>query len=150
MCTVRLIPALALGVLFAHTHASSTPLTGHFIGSGRACYGTLAIATKTISWNTAFSHCKASPFRLVEEINVDGRRRLTFEFSETAPACRFKVISLTHDENSGEETGWEVTGYADPASYQADKDSAYTRNTPDIMSCALVRDPEQKRKQAVK
>lgn len=132
-------------VLGSNALASTAPATGHFTGTGRACYGTLAVATKTISWNTAFSHCKPRPFRLTEETRIDGKRRLTFAFSEIVPACRFQVISLTHDENSGDDSGWEATGYADLASYQADKRSAYTRNAPDMMSCALVRDPQQNR-----
>jgi hypothetical protein len=136
---------LAIGVLFAHAHASTPSLTGHFIGSGRTCYGTLQIARETISWNTPFSRCKARPFHLMEDERAGGKRRLTFELTETASTCRFQVISLTHDESSAEDSGWEATGYADPESYQADKRSAYTRNAPDMMSCALVRDPEQDR-----
>jgi len=97
--------ALAIGVFFAHTHASTPPLTGHFVGTGRACYGTLALTQKTISWNTAFSHCKARPFHLVDDGQAGGKRRLTFEFTETASACRFRVISLTHDETGDTDTG---------------------------------------------
>lgn len=150
MRTTTLIAALGVGVLFAHARASTPPLTGHFVGSGRACYGRLEITRATISWNTAFSQCKARPFRLAEDERIAGKWRLTFAFSETAPACRFQVISLTHEENSGESSGWEATGYADLASYQADKRSAYTRNAPDMMSCALVRDPEQDGKRRTK
>jgi hypothetical protein len=142
--------ALAISVLLTQTHASESSLTGHFIGTGRACYGTLAITQKTISWNTAFSHCKARPFRLAENERVGEKQRLTFEFSDTAPACRFQVISLTHDENSGADSGWEATGYADLASYQTDQRSGYTRNAPDMMSCALVRDSKQDGKRGVK
>ncbi|MGJ7918168.1 hypothetical protein ACI48D_22195 [Massilia sp. LXY-6] len=141
MRTITLLSTLAIGSLFAHLHAEPLPLTGHFVGSGRACYGTLEIARESISWNTAFSRCKAHPFRLVEDEQAGAKRRLTFEFSGTASACRFGVISLTHDEHSGEDTGWEATGYADLASYQADKRSGYTSNAPDMMSCALVRAP---------
>lgn len=147
MRTITLLSALAIGALCTHVHASTSPLTGHFIGSGRACYGTLAISNKTISWNTAFSRCKARPFRLTEEDSAEGKRRLTFEFSKISPDCHFQVISLTHDENSGADTGWEATGYADLASYQTDRRSGYTRSAPDMMSCALVRDPGQDRRQ---
>ena len=143
MRTIKLLSALAIGALFVRAHASTPSLTGNFFGSGRACYGTLQIARETISWNTSFSRCRARPFRLMEDEHMGGKRRLTFELTKTAPACRFRVISLTHDESSVEDTGWEVTGYAGPASYQADKRSAYTRNAPDMMSCALVRDPGQ-------
>ncbi|HEX8886195.1 MAG TPA: hypothetical protein VF797_17045 [Noviherbaspirillum sp.] len=143
MRTIRLFSALAIGILFAHAHASTSSLTGKFLGSGRACYGTLDISKNTIAWNTPFSRCKARHFRLAEDAQTGGKRRLTFELTGTASTCRFQVISLTHDESRGEDAGWEATGYADPASYQADKRSAYTRSAPDMMSCALIRDPEQ-------
>jgi hypothetical protein len=132
---------LAIGALFTHAHASTPSLTGHFTGSGRACYGTLHIAKETIAWNTAFSRCKAQRFHLIDDTQRDGKRRLTFELTKPASACRFQIISLTHDESSGEDTGWEATGYADLASYQDDKRSTYTRNAPDMLSCALIRDP---------
>jgi hypothetical protein len=148
---MKLIAKFATSVLIgANASASTSPLTGNFVGSGRACYGTLEIGKETISWNTAFSRCKARPFRLANEEQHEGKQRLTFEFSETASACRFQVISLTHDEKSGPDTGWEATGYADPASYYADKRSAYVRNAPDMMSCALIRDPEKGRSQPTK
>jgi hypothetical protein len=148
---MKLPAILAVGILLGPDAQASEPApTGHFVGSGRACHGTLSISTDTISWTTAFSRCKARPFHLVEDINVNGKRQLTFELSETTAACRFQVISLTHDDNSGDDTGWEATGYADLASYQADKRSAYTKNTPDMMSCALVRDSGQDRKPGAK
>ena len=142
---------LAIAAFFgAHANASTSSLTGHFVGSGRACYGALEIGKQTISWHTAFSHCKARPFHLVDEGQNGGKRRLTFEFSETASACRFQVISLTHDEGNTPDRGWEATGYGTLASYQEDKRSAFTRNAPDMMSCALIRDPEQDQKRRAK
>jgi hypothetical protein len=150
MPRITTLLALASGVFFSHAHASALPLTGHFVGSGRACYGTLALTQKTISWNTAFSHCKARPFHLVDDGQAGGKRRLAFEFTATASACRFRVISLTHDETSGLDTGWEATGYADLASYQTDKRSGYATNAPDMMSCALVRDPASGKRRSTK
>jgi hypothetical protein len=144
MCTVKALSMFAIAAFLSmNADANTSPLTGYFVGSGRACYGALKIAEKTISWHTAFSHCKAQPFHLVEESRNAGKQRLTFEFSETASACRFQIISVTHDDGSAPDTGWEVTGYANLASYREDKRSAFTRNAPDTMSCALIRDPEQ-------
>lgn len=143
MRAILLFSAIVIGALFTHAHAATPSLTGHYVGSGRACYGTLDITEKAISWHTAFGKCKARPFRLAEDTRTGGKRRLTFELTGSASACRFRVISLTHDDSAGEDTGWEATGYADRASYQADKRSAYTRDAPDMMSCALARDPAQ-------
>ena len=147
MCTVRALSMFAFGAcLGANAIASTSQLTGHFVGSGRACYGALEIARKTISWHTAFSNCKARPFHLLEEGQNAGKQRFTFEFSETASACRFQILSVTHDVGSAPHTGWEVTGYANLASYREDKRSEFTRNGPDTMSCALIRDPEHDQK----
>jgi hypothetical protein len=149
MYAIKLPFALAIAALSAHVYAGTPPLTGRFVGSGRACYGTLDIARETISWNTAFSRCKARPFHLTAE-KSEGKQRLTFEFTETSSACRFQVVSLTHDETSGAYAGWEATGYADLASYREDKRSGYTRNGADMMSCALIRDPEPVPRRRVK
>jgi hypothetical protein len=148
---MKLLATLAISVpLGLNAHASTRLPTGDFAGAGRACHGTLAISNGTISWTTTYSRCRARPFRLVDEENVSGKRRLIFGFSKTSPDCHFQVISLTHDETSGNDSGWEATGYADLASYQTDQRSGYTRNAPDMMSCALVRDSKQDGKRGVK
>jgi hypothetical protein len=148
---MKLLATLAISVpLGLNAHASTRLPTGDFAGAGRACHGTLAIANGTISWTTTYSRCRARPFRLVDEENISGKRRFTVAFSEAEAACHFQVISLTHNENSGADIGWEATGYADLASYQTDQRSGYTRNAPDMMSCALVRDSKQDGKRGVK
>lgn len=121
--------------------ADTAPLTGRFLGTGRACYGTLAIHTKTISWLTTFSQCKSVPYKLVERSESAGQLRLTYRFEHPPASCRYRVVSLTHNTAAGEDQGWQVTGYDTEASYSADKASGYTAKDGDIMSCYLVRDP---------
>ena len=118
--------------------AGEAPFTGRFVGTGRACYGMLAVHTQTISWLTTFSQRQA-PYTLVEHTDSDGHLRITWRFTRSIPACRYHLISLTHDGGPDQDIGWNVTGYGSEQSYLADKRAGYTAATPDTMSCYLVR-----------
>jgi hypothetical protein len=48
-------------------HAEPESITGRFEGTGRACYGTLSIQPKTISWLTPFSQCKSMSYALISQ-----------------------------------------------------------------------------------
>ena len=132
--------ALALCIAVGLTaQAGEAPFTGRFLGTGRSCYGMLAVRTQTISWLTTFSRCQG-PYTLVERTDSDGSLRITWRFTRSLPACRYKLISLTHNGGTDQDIGWNVTGYGNEQSYVADKSVGYTAATPDTMSCYLVRD----------
>lgn len=136
------LPFAAITVVIGLTaQATEPPFTGRFLGSGRACYGTLAVDATTISWLTSFSQCQAVPVELVERDDSGGALRVTYRFTRGAPSCRFGALSISHDGAKGVNTGWQVVGYASEARFLADKASGYTMNAPDMMSCALIRDP---------
>ena len=128
---------MALGLA---AQAGEAPFTGRFIGTGRACYGMLAVRTKTISWLTSFSQCQALPYELVEQTDSGGHLRITWRFTRSIPACRYRLISLTHDGGHDQDIGWNITGYGSEQSYLADRSTGYTANPPDALSCYLVRD----------
>ncbi len=111
-----------------------------FEGTGRSCSGTLSINKKTISWITPFSHCNALPYELLEQRRDADKMRYTVRFTGTSPTCRYRILSLTHNEAQDANIGWEVTGYGLEQSYQADKANNYTMSAADMMSCYLVRD----------
>ncbi len=123
--------------------AGEAPFTGRFLGTGRSCYGMFAVRTQTISWMTSFSQCQA-PYELVERTDSDGHLRITWRFTQSIPACRYQLISLTHDGGHDQDIGWNVTGYGSEQSYLLDKGAGYTAATPDMMSCYLVRDSGKK------
>jgi hypothetical protein len=133
-CALTLCMAVGLTA-----QAGETPFTGRFLGTGRACYGMFAVRTQTISWLTSFSRCQAR-YKLVERTDNDGRLRITWRFTRNLPACRYELISLTHDGGPDQDIGWNVTGYGSEQSYITDKHNGYTASTPDTMSCYLVRD----------
>lgn len=120
--------------------AGEAPFTGRFLGTGRACYGMLAVRTKTISWLTSFSQCQALPYELVERADSAGRLRITWRFTRNLPACRYRLISLAHNGGSDKDIGWNVIGYGSEQSYLADKAAGYTAAAPDALSCYLVRE----------
>lgn len=122
--------------------AEPRPFTGRFEGTGRACYGTLAIKAKTIAWKTIFSQCKTTPFELIEQNRQDGQIRLTYRLKTIAPSCRFSILTLTHAGPSP-QSGWEATGYGSRQSYESDKSRGYQANTEDMMSCPLIRAPDK-------
>ena len=119
--------------------ADTSSFTGHFQGTGRACYGTLAVQPKTISWLTPFSQCKPARYELVERDSHDGQMRMTYRLKSTAAGCRYTVLTLTH-RGTADDTGWEVTGYGSEQSYRTDKASGYTIRSEDMLSCPLVRE----------
>jgi hypothetical protein len=117
----------------------TSSLTGRFLGTGRACYGTLDVRSKTISWVTPFSECKSAPYEVVEHDKSKDELRLTYRLKGQASNCRYRMLSLSH-RGSAPDTGWGVTGYGSERTYQADKASGYRTKAPDMMSCYLVRD----------
>lgn len=136
------LPVAALTIAFGVVaHAAEPPFTGRFIGSGRACYGTLAVDAKSVSWLTSFSQCQAVPVELVERDDSGGVLRVTYRFKTGSSSCRFGALTLSHDGSKGADLGWQVVGYPSEARFIEDKSSGYTMNSPDMMSCALIRDP---------
>jgi hypothetical protein len=124
----------------AAAQAETRPLTGRFQGSGRACYGTLDVRTKTISWLTTFSQCNSTPYELIERNEQGEELRMTYRLKPGTDTCRYAILSLTH-AGVAENTGWDVTGYGSEQSYQTDKASGYKAKAEDMMSCYLTRDP---------
>jgi hypothetical protein len=120
--------------------AQPRPLTGRFVGNGRACYGTLDVRTKTISWLTTFSKCKSTPYELIERNEQGGELRMTYRIKPNADGCRYAILSLTHT-GVAKDIGWDVTGYGSEQSYQADKANGYQAKAEGMMSCYLTRDP---------
>jgi hypothetical protein len=64
---------------------------------------------------------------------------LLWRFTRAIPACRYRLISLTHNGGSDQDIGWNVTGYGSEQSYVTDRSAGYTANMPDALSCYLVR-----------
>jgi hypothetical protein len=136
------IPVLAISLVIGlAAQATEPPFTGRFLGSGRACYGTLAVDAKTVSWLTSFSQCQAVPVELVERDDSGGALRVTYRFKTGSSSCRFGALSLSHDGTKNLNTGWQVVGYASEARFIEDKASGYALNAPDMMFCSLIRDP---------
>jgi hypothetical protein len=127
-----------MGIAIAQAATQTPP--GRFQGSGRACDGTLEVRTKSISWLTTFSQCKAMPYALIERHEQGGETRITYRLKSRASSCRYAILSLTH-KGLAEDTGWDVTGYGSEQSYQADKTSGYQAKAEDMMSCYLTRNP---------
>ncbi|MFH5255917.1 hypothetical protein ACGTRS_32260, partial [Burkholderia semiarida] len=55
-----------------------------------------------------------------------------------SPACRYKILSLTHDHSPDPDIGWEVIGYGSKQVYQESKREHTATRLPGMMSCALV------------
>lgn len=138
----------AIGIfLLLGAQAHITELApANFSGTGRSCFGTLSIQSKTISWTTPFSQCNALPYELLEQDSSGDRIRYTFRFTRTARACHYSILSLTHDKAQSAGLGWEVTGYDLKQSYLTDKANNYQDNLTGMMSCYLVRNQDKEKK----
>ena len=77
---------------------------------------------------------------MVERADNGGRLRITWRFTRNIHACRYQLISLSHDGGLNKDIGWIVNGYGSEQSYVADKTTGYTADAPDALSCYLVRD----------
>lgn len=133
--------AAAITIVLSVGAQASPPFTGRFLGTGRACYGTLAVQTKTVSWLTSFSQCRALPVDLIEQEDAGGSMRRTYRFTRGSSSCRFEVVSLSHDNSKGPDIGWQVVGYPTEVSFLQDKESGFSTRSPDMMACYLTRDP---------
>ena len=139
---MRLSPYAFIGVwlvAIAAVRAEISPFSGRFQGTGRACYGTLAVTAKTISWITPFSQCKSMGYELVERNSREGQMRITYRLKPGAGNCRYTVLALTHS-GTVDGAGWEVTAYGSETSYRTDKFNGYKTRSEDMLSCPLVRD----------
>lgn len=143
MCSVKAAAAAVSVALSVGAHAA-TSTTGSFLGTGRACYGTLAVKTKTVSWVTPFSQCQTTPVDLIDQDDSGGSLRRTYRFTRSSASCRYRVLSLTHDGSKDQDLGWQVVGYSTEASFRQDKAGGFSTSTPDMMACYLIRDPEKK------
>lgn len=133
---------LAFGALQAVAQELTPPV--HFQGTGRACQGELIIQRQTILWRTPFSVCKAASYRLLDQTKNAALARYTYRLDETTSACRYRLISLTHDGNKPVGIGWEVTGYGSSESYERDKAADFhSDGTPDMLSCYLTQTSAQ-------
>lgn len=118
--------------------ASAAQTVERFIGSGRACYGTLEIRSASIAWKTSFSTCE-STYKVLDRQHQNGKSILVYELQVPTKQCQFKVISLAKSA-SGDSLTLEATGYGSGESYANDKRRKFTGSTPDMMSCSLVRE----------
>ncbi len=125
-------PALLCIAATATYAADAAPLNATFSGTGRACYGTLKVNQKQVTWKTPFSKCATRSFQVSELEAQDGRKRLLYELKEISKSCNYRTLVLTHPEPQQLESTWSLTAYRSYADYQAS-------STVHSMSCALVR-----------
>jgi hypothetical protein len=118
--------------LVAHTASGSDITHGNYIGSGRACYGTLTITAARITWMTPFSRCDSSPYTVRNRQEGPDGLRVVYEFLRPSGKCLYHVLVLTHAAVADSGIGWNVVGYAS-------LDAAARSQTEDALGCYLYR-----------
>ncbi len=137
--THRLLSALLAAVLLLSPMYATDPVfTGAFEGTGRACYGSLSIRTRTISWLTPFSQCQKMLYEVIEREQKGNQRQFTFQLKQHSKECRFEVLYLYHPDTPNPDTDWHVIGYSSVQDYHADKQNGYKGDAPGSQSCSLV------------
>jgi hypothetical protein len=112
--------------------ADNDVLTGTFEGSGRACYGKLAIRSEAVSWTTPFSSCRNMPYEILEQTSRGSERRIVYSLQERDKSCLWGIIVLRHRDSSKADLGWDVTAYVTLADYES-------TNEANSMSCYLYK-----------
>lgn len=134
----RFLRSLMAVVLMASSvSGESSPFTGTFKGTGRACSGGLYVRSQTISWVTTFSRCQRVPYEAVERSEKGNQREFVFRLKAHKKMCAFNVLYLHHPNTPDMALDWEVIGYASVAQYEADKRNGFKTALPNSLSCPL-------------
>lgn len=139
MRPVNLAIVVAAVFLSAPVLAAKGSLAGKFSGTGRSCYGSLTVKPTIVSWLTPFSQCNSVPVQLLERQDDKGQLRVIYRLKHQPRHCLYRVIMLQQDASANGDGGWSVVGYGSVQSYEADKQSGYTLNGSDMMTCPLAR-----------
>jgi hypothetical protein len=97
------------------------PPLGEYQGGGHACQGRLVLTARTVSWNSSFSRCGRSPYRVVSAASAVGAASATaspvfvFELAKPSAGCRHESISL---RQTGADA-FEAIGYPSAADRDA-------------------------------
>lgn len=117
--------------------AVEKPFTGVFSGTGRACSGALHVRAKTIEWNSTYSICKSTQYRILEKESDNGRQRVVFQLNKRSTRCRYPVIEVEHQAGYN----WNVSGYQSLEGF-SNRNSPDWRNSPlperQILSCPMI------------
>lgn len=117
--------------------SAAPAFTGAFMGSGHTCYGGLYVRTKTLSWLTPYSPCRAMPYRTLEHSEQGHARRFVFQFKRHGKGCRFNVLVLQHADTADPAIAWDATGYASLSDYRSDRQSGFKTLPATAMACSL-------------
>lgn len=115
---LQLLCATLLLSTATHTLAADKPLTGVFYGNGRACHGALYLRTKTVEWNSTYSACERTKYKILEQDLASEHPSVVLSLDKPSKHCRLQVIELRHYENNS----WEATGYSSRTNYQDGKE----------------------------
>jgi hypothetical protein len=85
--------------------------TGAWVGSGRACYGTLQIQPATITWRTPFSACRSKAYKVVDHYRTKGEKSIAYTIDDKSTSCKFKVVMLVERDSGHDDSAWEAIGY---------------------------------------
>jgi hypothetical protein len=107
-------------------------LTGNFEGTGRACYGTLEIKTKKLSWQTPFSRCKLQEYQVINRQENGKDLRIAYKLSKPSKSCLYSVIELHRfaPDSPPPEYLWDAAGYKSIKDYES--------HSEDRLNCTLV------------
>ena len=118
--------------------AETSPFTGKFGGTGRACSGGLYVRTQTIEWNSSFSICRPARYEVLEKALDQDRGRIAFRFKARSRRCLYEVVEAQQISTYG----WDVRGYQSLESYQKRALPGWS-NSPLaerlILSCPMIR-----------
>jgi len=139
MCTVRFAALFVIiGSLSSAGIAAEVGITGVFEGTGRACTGALYLRAKTMEWNSTYSVCKSTRYKILEKNLTGDHKRLVLHLKNRSPRCRYDVVEVEHTSGYN----WNVSGYQSLEGFQK-RDLPDWNNSPlperQVLSCVMVK-----------
>lgn len=107
----RVVCNLLLSLSFVHVNvpAAEKPFTGVFQGQGRGCWGKLYITSKTIEWNTPYSVCKKTSYKVIAEERHSTSPHIAYAVDKKSAHCRYNIVEISFDPEYPEY--WQAAGY---------------------------------------
>ena len=135
----KLTHRLALGIIFLSMSvtASAHGFTGVFHGQGTACSGALYVRAKTIQWNTSYSACGPTYYKIInntlDDKPIKTKDHIVFSLRKPGKSCHWQVIALYYYSSNGgypvkvgisknyvAGPDWVVVGFPTLRDYQVD------------------------------
>ena len=135
---IQIQPGAIAAIFFAFSVmsglAEAAPMTGVFSGQGRECDGNLYLRTKTIEWNTPYSMCSRTKYRIITKTFSNTPKmvgdHIVFALKNIGKTCHYPFIGLYYYGRGPNTVPWSAVGFPDYGEYKKFNFIAVTKGGP--------------------